>query len=234
MPKLDFTKQLFKEDLAETQILPVELDADYYVQQFARHEHRILLMATEAAALEIVDQQTKERAVSMGTNANKAVKELNALRDQIIKPHKAFSDSVKQACGMYTKKLLDMIITPLKGKVSNRIVWEEMEEKKRLAKEKKDAEDLQKKINKDAKKLGIPAPQVDIPETKKKIDTKIKTSVGTGYGQKRWTYEVEDIEKVPRKHLKLDKGSVMRAVNSGERNIKGIRIFQKTGVAFKG
>lgn len=52
----------------------------------------------------------------------------------------------------------------------------------------------------------------------------------------RWTYEVTDINLVPRPLLVLNKGAVNEIVQREKRNarIPGIRIFQKTGVSLGG
>ena len=43
-----------------------------------------------------------------------------------------------------------------------------------------------------------------------------------------WTWELEDVAKVPAKFLAVDAGAVTRSVRAGERDIPGIRIFQKS------
>jgi len=47
---------------------------------------------------------------------------------------------------------------------------------------------------------------------------------------RRWTYEVLDITKVPRKYLLLDGVAVREAIRAGEREISGLRIYQEEGL----
>jgi len=47
---------------------------------------------------------------------------------------------------------------------------------------------------------------------------------------RRWTYEVLDITKVPRKYLLLDGVAVREVIRAGEREISGLRIYQEEGL----
>lgn len=79
--------------------------------------------------------------------------------------------------------------------------------------------------------------------------TRTSTLAGTVGRQKRWTYEVIELKKVPRKYLAmvvkepkaglqvgwLDSGHrlVMAEVNKGVREIPGLRIYQKSSIAIR-
>jgi len=45
--------------------------------------------------------------------------------------------------------------------------------------------------------------------------------------QKRWTFDVEDISKVPSKYLVVDSAEVRDAIADGTREISGLKIYQK-------
>lgn len=108
-----------------------------------------------------------------------------------------------------------------------------VEWRNRLAEQaRKKEEELQRKAEKERQKQidkaeakgeapppPAPIPKVEVPKTTEGITT-VKT----------WTYEVENIDKVPREYLALDSGAVMRAVREGIREIPGIRIYQKETV----
>jgi len=49
--------------------------------------------------------------------------------------------------------------------------------------------------------------------------------------RKRWTYTVEDLDAVPAAYKSLNLGAVQRAINSGARDIPGLRIFSTTDAA---
>ena len=44
--------------------------------------------------------------------------------------------------------------------------------------------------------------------------------------RKIWTFQVQDISKVPAEYLSLDTGKVRNAIRAGKREIPGLRIFQ--------
>lgn len=61
-------------------------------------------------------------------------------------------------------------------------------------------------------------------------ETEQPTHPGVNYRQ-RWTFEVVDLDKVPRAYLCLDGVKVRTSVNGGTREIPGLRIYQETVVA---
>jgi len=50
---------------------------------------------------------------------------------------------------------------------------------------------------------------------------------GDSVMQKRWTYDLVDISKVPAEYLQLNLGAIRKAINGGEQNIPGLKIYQK-------
>ena len=55
----------------------------------------------------------------------------------------------------------------------------------------------------------------------------VEADVGNSTVQKRWTFKVEDITKVPADYLIVDTAEVNNAIADGVREIKGLKIFQK-------
>lgn len=58
-----------------------------------------------------------------------------------------------------------------------------------------------------------------------------QTSIGMSQMRKVWTFEIEDISKVPVQFLQVNTVAVTTAMRAGERNIPGIKIFQKETMA---
>ena len=48
-----------------------------------------------------------------------------------------------------------------------------------------------------------------------------------------WTYEVQNLENVPKEYLMLDEKKVRQAIRSGERSIPGLMIFQKQQTVYR-
>jgi len=61
----------------------------------------------------------------------------------------------------------------------------------------------------------------------------VEPDVGESVTVKRWTYEMIDESKLPRKYLCADLGKIRAAVNDGERDIPGLKIFQKEGISVR-
>lgn len=96
-------------------------------------------------------------------------------------------------------------------------VAREAEEKLRLEQEKKNA-----KLEAKGKPVDFaPAPTVE------RASTTFSSGIGGGVSARKiWTFEVQDPTLVPRKYLAVDEKVIKLAVESGERSIDGVRIFE--------
>lgn len=50
---------------------------------------------------------------------------------------------------------------------------------------------------------------------------------------KRWTFEVQDANQVPREYLTVDEKKIREAVQAGARTIPGVRIYQSESIALR-
>ena len=64
-------------------------------------------------------------------------------------------------------------------------------------------------------------------------NTKINLSSNASTVRTVWTFEIEDISKIPAEFLEVNSKAVNDAIRSGVREISGIKIFQKSVVAVK-
>ena len=48
-----------------------------------------------------------------------------------------------------------------------------------------------------------------------------------------WTFEVQNVDNVPREYLMLDEKKIRQAIQSGERHIPGLMIFQKQQTVYR-
>jgi len=107
-----------------------------------------------------------------------------------------------------------------------------IEESKRKAKEAelaKVAERQHKKEEKVAKKKKEPPPIYIAP----KVKDRTKDVAGV-VKAKVWTYEIEDENKLPERFWLIDEAKIRTEVQSGNRNIPGVRIYQKEQIRVNG
>lgn len=77
-----------------------------------------------------------------------------------------------------------------------------------------------------AEDLGLPKVET-IPV---EVPNMVKGALGGTFIQKRWTFELINQEEVPDKYKMLDEVKINAAIRAGERDIKGLRIYQKEGI----
>lgn len=158
---------------------------------------------------------------------NKSLKKINTDFKNAMEPLDRLNKNVSQKMLDYREKEAEKIRKQQEKEAEKqRKIFEKEQERKRKALEKQQKKDeLTKKEAKKAEKEidqeeFIPAPTI-------KQETTVRSGDAKMVARKVWTFEIEDKIKVPRKFLKVDEVLIRNAIRSGEREIKGVRIFQK-------
>lgn len=116
-----------------------------------------------------------------------------------------------------TFKLLTAPLEELEKKVKDAInLFRESEEKDRLQREN------QFKSSIDGTKVVIESEVPDI----------IEGNFGETRTVRKWTFDVIEEQKVPRKYLSIDKKKIDEDIKAGARKIKGLNIFQSFNTSF--
>jgi seryl-tRNA synthetase len=132
--------------------------------------------------------------------------ELEESRKEITKP---INDSLKVVNDRY--KAHAAPLKELKDKIEKMILdYRRVEEDKRLAEE---------------EKLIDETGNMMISVTNS-IPSVIETKLGSTSFVKKWTFKIVDISKISRKYLIVDEAKIKEAISNGEREIKGVEIFQ--------
>lgn len=113
------------------------------------------------------------------------------------------------------------------------------EEERRAAEARRKAEEIaaeaRRKAEQEAAETGaevvLPVEAV-VPEIRAQSASTRSADGGAGLA-KRWTFEVTDPAAVPRQYLAVDEPAIRRAVQGGEREIPGVRIYQAVDVRSK-
>jgi len=224
MPKLDFTKvPLIKENGDDTSITTEVYDPKPFSDNLQQHETRIKLICEQADKVVIKNDDSANSAIDLASNIKKAVDMIDDQFKEHTDAHNTYVKAVQKVRDFW-KKPLNKAYKHLTGLLG---IYEHKKEIERLKAEKKakeQAETLKKKLEKEAKDAGVEAPKIDIPVVSKKET--MRGTKGTLVTKPRWTWEVMDEDKVPRLYMKVDNKSLTQAVNAGERNIKGVRIYE--------
>jgi len=197
--------------------------------------------------LKIVDQNNKfvirgEKSLTETSeflvSVKQRIKRVEELRKWFVKP---LNDQVK-AINVKFKEAsqpLEQVESLVGGKiVEYRKKEAEIIEQKRLADEKRQKDEFdaeQKRLAKEAKELKgqekkdaiAEIPKEFIPEVETKQKTVIKTDSGSLKTRKLWKAKIVDEMIVPREFLSVDMVKINKAIRSGQREIKGLDIYQE-------
>jgi len=168
-------------------------------------------VVSQATALVIESPETENQACSILKKISLRLKDIENLRLSITKP---LNESLRQANALF-KTLAEPLHVADKT-IREKILAFRTEQEEAAEKRKQ----MQEKIQTTRKEKGLEAAAMVEPVAE----------TGETQTQKRWTYELIDISKVPPEYLTLDAGTVRRAINAGIRDISGLRIFQQENV----
>jgi len=182
------------------------------VEVVQKAESDAVLMTQQAEAIQVTTAEQEEQAYTALTEIKQAIKTIESKRKEITKPLNA---SLKATNAMF-KTLSGPFLE------ADRVVRDKVMDFREVQEERAQKElERRQKIQAAHEKKGhetheITAPKVEVA----------KTTVTT----KRWTFELIDINKVPREYLALDNVAVNKAIRNGVREIAGLDVFQVEGL----
>jgi len=201
-------------------------------QQIEKVESSVLSLAERANGFIVENEIDAEVASDFLRNIKDTEKKIEDKRLEFTTP---LNQSLKAI--NVTFKNLTAPLAVAKKIVSDKILsWRSIEaEKIRKAEEEAreaEAEKIRKiqealKAEGDAKKKQEMIEEIVKAEELKPIIKKQETTIGSSQARKIWTYEVVDFSKVPDKYKEISKTEINASIRAGERNIDGLRIYQK-------
>jgi hypothetical protein len=213
------------EGVPSTEIGPV-LSLDMVKPGFHKYIEQAERMVRDADAVVVQNDETLKFAVSLGGEAKKIVKLIEAKKKEVTADASAYVKAVGGFCKIFTERL-DAVERGLKKKISDYQYKVELERRKQEEAARKAAADLQKKIDAEAKKAGVEAPIVTAPVIPKQ-ESAVRTETGTSaYQVKRWSFEIIDATMVPIEYCSPDEKKIRDAIRMGIREVKGVRIFEE-------
>ena len=201
-----------------------------------------------AKLISITDAVSYDTAVTFLKEVNNKLREFKAQRDKYIKPMK---DSIKAIDERLKEpiKLLEDTDTTLREKLNSYLNEVRKREEERLVLERKKAEDEAiKEIDhlEDAKRYALEYDEVTQKAIQRTIENKqnkaieatafvekINLSTNSASVSMVWDFEVTDKSKLPLEYLKVDEVAIRNAIRNGQREIAGVKIFQKPQISLK-
>ncbi len=206
-------------------------EIDQVKARFSDYIEKIDSIVEKAESLAVTTENTNEEAVNIGTSAKHLYKKIEDQRKEIIEQPNEFVKSVNSFCKIFTEKL-QSIETMMKSKIGQYRAIQEQKRREAEIAAKKAADDLQKKLNEEAKVKGTEPVKVETPIIPKK-ESVTRTETGSAHGRKIWTFEIIDSNKVPREYLIVSDILIRDAVKAGIREIPGVKIFEKSVTTFR-
>lgn len=204
---------------------------DIAKERFKIEIARLDLSIKEAEEIAVVDDQTHKLAISKAGELKKLVKAFEERRKEVIGPADTFVREVNKFCKII-KDRAQAALSVYNQKVSTYSAKLEAERREREAKQKSEAEALQRKLDEEAEKGGYEAPKVEIAPIKQETVTRTEDGI-SAHTRKVWAFEVEDFSKVPDGYKMIDERKINADIRAGILEIPGLRIFQKETTIFR-
>lgn len=201
-----------------------------------------------AKLISVTDAVSYDSAVLFLKEVNTKLKDFKAQREKYIKPMKdsikAIDDKLKEPI-----KLLEDTDSTLREKLNSYLNEVRKRGEERLVLERKKAEDEAiKEIDhlEDAKRYALEYDEVTQKAIQRTIENKqnkaieatafvekINLSTNSASVSMVWDFEVTDKSQLPLEYLKVDEVAIRNAIRNGERDIAGVKIFQKPQLSLR-
>ncbi|WP_027390559.1 hypothetical protein [Chrysiogenes arsenatis] len=189
-------------------------------------------MTKTATAHQIENEEAQEQATAMATQAKKIGKAIDSLRKEYVQEPNEYVKAVNNFAKSFTDRL-DAIERDLKQKMSAYLTRRELETRKAQEAARKAQEELQRKLDEEAKDAGVETVQLQTTIAPQ-APTVTRTDSGSSHTQKVFRYKgVADLTQVPLEFLIVDEKKVNQAIRSGIRNIPGLTIEETTEIKLR-
>lgn len=193
------------------------------------HVENVMVVARGISTVK--DQASAETAAGILSQIADARKQVDEARLATTKPFRdetaSINERFKEILGP-----LNGIEQALREMVKDYRAKEQARLDEENAKAQAEYERAQEMERQRSQSVGVPPRKIEAPEMKS-VET-LTTSTGRKVGtQKRWTYEIVDVEALPRQYMKPDGAKVQAAVRDGVREIPGVHIFQTEDVTVR-
>jgi len=219
----------FKAALGSTDtevVVASPLDIEEAQKRFQPYLTEIERIKATALAHEVVDSESNAYAVDLTAEIRRLSKEIEAKRKEIVAEPNRFVKAINNFCKKFAAPLSEAE-KALKQKIGQYQYKLELERRKQEEAIRKANEELQKKLEQEAKAAGVEAPKVKPMPIPKKEPSVTRTDTGaSAHTRKTWKAEIIDPALVPREYCEPSMKLINHAVKMGVREIPGVRIWQ--------
>lgn len=190
-------------------------------ESFSRWVKKVAGLKKAVEDFKVTDEQTMNEVLDLSLKAQEIHKRVEKKRKELVRPYLDTKKGIDDIAKSVTRPL-SSIVKMAKDKA--RPIMIEVQRKK--------DEEARKRLEEEEailKTMGDDEDDIDLVPTKPAAGAgKREYETGTAELKSEWKYELEDLAKVPRKFLtvQVNHDTIMAAIENGERNIPGLRIFE--------
>lgn len=200
---------------------------------------KIGVMVEQAERAEVKDIESAEKAADLAKWFRVLIKKIDEERTILVKP---LNDHVKMINGRFKNSVVRLEAG--QATIDRKILAFKVEEEKRLKAEAAERRRLEEEAAiKRAEELeaagkGTEANAVienaaAAPAPVAKVGTMRGSYGAVATVRQVWTFEIDDISKVPADYLEVKSSAVNQAIRDGVREIPGLRIYQKDSMTVR-
>jgi SMC interacting uncharacterized protein involved in chromosome segregation len=234
----------------ETEIIAGHIDVPQIEQstrtELEQSEQRIGLLKAAADSLTVTSHDESKTANEMLAGIKHYIKNIDDTRKRLTAPLregvKAINDAfnfnigiAEEVDGIIKKKVLVYVKAQEAIKLEEARIKREAEIAERNRKQK----ELEEKAAATNSEFTLSRAIMAEENTKKlaekeiEVDTAVRSESGTSFIRKTWKYEILKDVDVPRAFCSPDLGKIRAAVNAGQRDIAGVRIYEEESIGVR-
>lgn len=222
----------FEQDPAVLVVSTIPFDLEEIKKPFKKYQMKVAEMKMEAEVLVVDSDESAQVATEMATQISAILKEMEVERKKVILEPDKFVRGINSFFRTF-KTPLQSISGALKKKLGDYAYRQELERRKAEKAAQEEQARKQAELDKAAKKHNIdPVKMPTMVAPKKKAP--VRSESGSSAVRYKWTFEVQDETKIPRKYLSPDPKKIQAAVDAGIRKIEGVEILEKPIVSIRG
>jgi len=209
------------------------IKADIAMQQFSVVQEKIKELADKCEQVQVTDDVTLEEGRQLAVIGRKLEKLIEDRRKELTKPY----DDEKKKIMDFVKQLVAGVNNAVEGLRGRILVYEREMERQRQeklrqlqAEIKAKEEEAQRKLREAAKNQSVDE-SIEAARLNEELMLDAQREVDFAKAKSSnirmvWTFEVTNLNEIPREFLVLNETAVRNAIKAGTREIPGINIFQ--------